>query len=353
MTTIKRCAGVFVALLFSASEARAACTMPAGTIELYAGPGSHVAKNICAPNAMGVPSVCNLSGWLYQPPGTTTKRPVLLYVQGSGVTKNQSQACSMISYFVAQKFIVWVPYMRGYADTTKPQLKDSHGTVVVTNANPTTHFTNSGTYIGNVGAAQTVTNMIDEVDHEIQWSLDYLKVKYAAVVDTNAIVLAGHSYGGATVALAANRALLPPPAAIIDMSGGVLSWYNISGSSYTPDTVWFDKLCPAVKGRKMPMLFFQVMNETPIWKLNPSAIDAVASTQKIYDCAIGGADPTHAEMMIYSLVPPSEVDVNGPWCQPSDPQNQCVHTTFLMDPRQFSRWGAQMLDFLAHNNINP
>lgn len=342
----------------SPATAAAACTVPAGTVEQYVGPGSHDNSSICGYDAAtGKYSACHLRGWLYKPTPAGTKRPVFVYLQGSGAAKNQSSECSMINYFVGQGFVVWVPYLRGYSDSTTAVIKDETGAIVVSNPNASLSgagFANSGTYIatGNPTPAATVAAMQDEDDHEVGWAIDYLTSAYPSLVDPNKIVLAGHSYGGITVTLAANRAVSAKLAAIIDMSGGVLSFYaNASGAAYV-DPQWLIPMCMAVSARQQPMLMFQTMNEAPVFT-NPSMdlTDAVASTQMIYNCAISGSFHTQAEMQAYAPVP--DLDVNGPWCSATDPSYQCAHTTFVEDPLQVDRWDTQVKDFLSHNGITP
>lgn len=343
----------------AAPKAHAVCTMPAGTIEMYAGPGSHNFFNgdICDYNAKKKTwDMCSFSGWLYKPVGVTGKRPVFAYIQGSSGTslapaKDQTQFCYMIDYFVQQKFIVWVPYTRGYSDKTKAKMSDASGAVIITNSNSTAGFTNSGKYIGGSGSAQTtLDNMRDEVNNEISWSIDWLIKTYPSDVDADAIVLAGHSFGGATTTLAADQPLAKKLAAIVDMSGGVLSWYDQNNQ---PRDAWKKSLRDAANGRSKPMVFIQVLNETPVYSVPTlSLVDKVASTQEVFDAALKSASTTPAEMMIYS--PISRADLtSSAWCSAGTVPNLCAHVTFITDPQQVQRWAPQVKDFLLQIGIKP
>src|SRR5690242_10256895 len=94
------------------------CTMPAGTVEQYAGPVSHVDPKICGLNEITKKyDACNLNGWLYKP-GAGSKYPAVVFIHGSGKRKNMGSFCSMVKSLVGAGYVVWVPYLRGYLDDT-------------------------------------------------------------------------------------------------------------------------------------------------------------------------------------------------------------------------------------------
>jgi pimeloyl-ACP methyl ester carboxylesterase len=319
----------------------------------YAGPHSHMnAPKVCGPNDM-----CNLNGWLYLPSPSVTNAPAIVYIQGSGAGKNQADLCAMLHQFLDAGYVVWVPYLRGYNDTTA-DVYDASNNPVVTGTHPG-NFSNSGTYIGNEPSSDTVSGTVDlmnsEIDNEIQWSFDWLKNQPSGVaakyINPGKVVLAGHSYGGITVTLAAKRWLTPLPAAIIDMSGGVLGWPSGTTSNGTFTSDWAAPLCDAAQYRRQPMLITQTMNESRFFYSGDLG-DAMGSAQTTFICAEEGAYVNGnggAEMSLFTSVPNLGT---SPWCKSSTADNECAHVTFVKDQTQVDRWAPQVLDFLAHYNVN-
>jgi dienelactone hydrolase len=346
---------LFAALIL-AMTSRAAfaqtCTMPPGTVAQYAGPGSHVDAKICHDAATGKDDACNLNGWLYKPASGAYHRAIV-FIHGSGKRKNMASFCSMVNAFVKAGYVVWVPYLRGYVDDTHPIAGHVDGV-----AAPTTkckdsddgkeklaYFCNSGVYVGDdpkeSSAAGTVAIMQREVDSEISWAFAYLEGLPASggpLVDPGKIVLMGHSFGGITVNVAADRTAVP--AALVDLSGGVLSWPG--------DPQGWAKLlgAPAAK-RSKPIVFVQTLNESSYY-YSHSGDPAASSVSLVESASNGPAARGGASMLVFSAVP--NLDVNGPWCSPGDDHSgdlhNCAHTTFVMDPREVARWMPHVLDFI-------
>jgi dienelactone hydrolase len=305
---------------------------------------------------------CHLSGWLYTPTGTSgSNLPALVYVHGSGgnwsdgEAKNQQNACEMIDYYVSRGYVVWAPYMRGVADKTGGATPDP-------NNSTSAGFVNTGTYVGDWSEEQsdpshpnypwytislhgwgianptandykaltTLEYMDEEVD-DIQAALTYLTGLAGLngsgkLVDPNAIAISGHSYGGATIVLASSHALSPLPKAVVNMSGGVLSWNS--------SDVWNNVLTYYAAQHKQPLMS----------RVN----DAESSTNDFTPgIAIYNAASSTGSARLEKYTTGATLTA---LCA-SDPTHQCYHTQFQNDASQVARWADDVLDFLQDNGV--
>jgi dienelactone hydrolase len=309
---------------------------------------------------------CHLSGWLYTPTGTTgSNLPALVFVHGSGgnwsagLAQSQRGECEMINYYVSRGYVVWAPVMRGVADDTFGATPD------LTFANSTSAgFANTGTYVGDWATQQsdpsspnygwytaampgwgvtsptygdylaltTLEYMDEEVD-DIQLALTYL-VGLAGtsgagkLVDPNKIAISGHSYGGATIVLASSHTLSPQPKAVINMSGGVLSW---AGS-----VIWNNVLTYYAAQHKQALMSRLNNSESSTGDYTPG--------EAIYNAA-SASGSGGAALKKYGTGSTLQA-----LCA-SNNTNQCYHTEFQTDSTQVTRWAPDVLDYLIANGV--
>jgi pimeloyl-ACP methyl ester carboxylesterase len=268
-----------------------------------------------------------------------------VYVHGSGANKNMTLFCEMVEYFVSAGYVFFVPYLRGYNDsTTKCETGVGFNPWLTEES-----IDNTGVYIENdARGVESVMRM--EIKNELQFAFDYLTQLESTdgkpLVVPSKIALAGHSFGGITVSMAASASLKPQPAAIVAMSAAVLSWPN------DPER-WHGVLCPPATDRKMPMFMFQTLNESSDF-FDGKLQAATHSTLEPFICAqkqANRAGNRGAEMAVFSAV--RDVDPQGPYCKDLDPEKPwlCAHTTFVMQHEQVARWAPQMRDFLAFYGV--
>jgi len=322
---------VFAALLAAATFASVAqaerCVLPAGEVVSYWSSSSPAAGDRRCNWDGGSPK-CHLKGWLFAPPDAKANRPAIVYVHGSGESKDQQALCEMTRYFVRQGYVVFAPYLRGVADST-------HGG----------GFKSTGMYITDwvdalpPSAGDRANLTLDYMEKEVGDLQDAFAALLAQpvahgsgkLVDPGKVALAGHSFGGALVLLACSMDLQPTPAAVVDMSGGVRSWNS--------SPAWNDRLSEHAAHHKMPVFFFQTTNESP---------DKIIDSTVAPFTSANGHGSGGSEMAIFSAVPDLKTSAS---CKADTEVSECAHLTFVEDPVQVMRWAPQVRDFLVHYGI--
>jgi hypothetical protein len=151
------------------------------------------------------------------------------------------------------------------------------------------------------------------------------------LINRDKIALTGHSFGGATVLLAASMQLNPEPAVTVDLSGGVLSWNDH----------WSDVLKDAAGRHKMPIFFLQTANEShPGAGIKPTEIPFGAANSN----GIGVA-----QMAVFSSFEiPAGYQKKA--CK-SVPDYHCAHLFFVHDHTQVMRWIPNVHEFMLQNGV--
>jgi dienelactone hydrolase len=272
---------------------------------------------------------CSLSGWLFKH-SDQPMQPAVVFVHGSGSKKDVTGNCEMISYYLANGYVVYMPYMRGVGDSSP----SCSGVL------PGAGFKNTGVYIGDESDSDSHSPLdyMKKEAGDLQFALDKLtalpsSIEQKHLVDPMKIALTGHSFGGAIVLLAASMSLKPQPAVAVDISGGVLSWNDH----------WSDFLKAAAGNHQMPIFFLQAANESHI---GPNHIE---STEIPFDAANGGGNGPPAEMAVFSGfdIPQSYKDE---FCTKIKPYH-CAHLFFVQDHTQVMRWIQNVHDFMLQNGV--
>jgi len=360
MTTRLILSAVIAATFAAATPHADACTLP--TTNVTVKKFWPTTADPAQPNGADVNrcdgSSCALRGYLFTPPAGGTNLPAIVYVHGSvdnNVHGTQS-SCEMVNYFLDAGYVVFLPWTRGVTDTTSWTTPPAGA-----------GFTNTGVYISDFTSGQTCT-AADRTKLQNTFGIDltnedpgdpnnvnkscstlhtasYMEaeafdagfaMKYLASLSNfggtgklvGKIALAGHSFGGATVTLGARfPGLARLPDAILDLSGGVLSWG--SGTK-----VWSKLLSTAVANRVAPMHLSQTYNESPTLTTDSTVVPFLA----------GGAGPD-LTMKLYS-------DANNTsGCDAGDTAAHCAHVNFLTEHDEVARWAPAVVAFLERQGF--
>jgi dienelactone hydrolase len=288
------------------------------------------------------PHPCHLSGYLYTPDGGGSNLPAIIYVHGSGETRDQKSQRELIHYFVSRGYVVFAPTMRGVGDTTcdsQPSYftpPDQHG------------FHNTGSYIKGWVEEHNQTGTLEERElldilylHEevsdLQLALDYLVARPGTggtgkLVDPSRIAMMGHSYGGVIVTFGGAMSLTPRPAAAIAVSAGALQWESSSQ--------WAMWLGAFSMSHQMPLYVLQTMDESP-----SHSTDSTLYPFMMADNNPGGGG---AQMAAFSRF------ADDPDCR--TPKDYTVahraHICFASLHSQVLRWARTVEDFLIRYGVD-
>jgi hypothetical protein len=361
MTTRIIVSAAALAATFAFSTPRAdACTLPTTNVtvkKFWPTAADPAQPNGADANRCDGPT-CALRGYLFTPPSGGTNLPAIVYVHGSvddNVHGAQS-SCELVNYFLGEGYVVFMPWTRGVTDTTSWTTPPAGA-----------GFSNTGAYISDFTSTQSCTtadktvlqstfginlsNTDPDDPNNVNKSCSTLHtasymeseafdagfaVKYLASLPgtggtgklVGKIALSGHSFGGATVTLGARfSGLARIPEAIIDLSGGVLSWG--SGTK-----VWSKMLSTAVANRVAPMHLIQTYNESPTLTTDSTTVPFLA----------GGAGPD-LTMKLYS-----DAD-NTSGCKTGDTAAHCAHVRFLTERDEVARWAPAVVAFLERQGF--
>jgi dienelactone hydrolase len=342
------------AALAAQAHRAAACTLPAHTnaVKFWPPPGTTPAAgdDRCTPTSSG--PQCHLSGYLYKPDIITANMPAIVYVHGSGESKDQEGSCEMVNYFVSRGYVVFAPVVRGVADSTCT--KSSCPTPSISNDPWSQRFKNTGLYVSDWIAKPGRSD--GSADSDALWSITYLQeeanedvraaVSYVAgvagptsgskLVDPDKIALMGHSYGGSTVVFAADLDLDPLPAATIDLSGAVLSWDS--------SPWWSFHLGNAALARRMPLYLQQSTNESPGSTQDSTLLPFLWADAS--SLSVGGA-----QMSVFSRFS-IDASFQSMCAGKGYSDAHCAHLFFVSDHSQVLRWARVVEDFLIRYGVD-
>src|ERR1043166_1519563 len=179
----------------------------------------------------------DLKGFLWKPPGDGPFRAVLGN-HGSGKTVGAIDGVA--PYFVSKGYVFFVPHRRGQGQSPGLYIKDE------------TNSAGSKERRGQLLVNSHETQLDDQLA-----GLEYLK--NLSLVNRNALVVMGNSFGGIQTILAVERG--PGYRVAVDCSGAAETW---RGSSFLRS-----RLTTAARNAKMPVFFMQAEND---YDLRPNRV---------------------------------------------------------------------------------
>jgi hypothetical protein len=183
---------------------------------------------------------CHLSGWLYKPT-TSGAHAAIVYETNAQTTEQRFDTCEIVNHYVAAGYVVFVPYARGTDDTSASD----------PNA-PGNGFQNTGVNWTNPPLGTDTVDYLSEEAADLQAAVVWLQGR--SYVDPHRVAVMGSGVGGVRAAfLMSLSTFMIPPAAMIDLSGGVWDWAN------SPS--WAQELDTAAAQHVGAVLYQQVDNE--------------------------------------------------------------------------------------------
>jgi hypothetical protein len=296
---------------------------------------------------------------------TIKNRPVLIYNHGH--EEKRGEACAIVSYFVGQKWVVFVPLRRGhYLDINANGSEDAEGDISSTGIftdNYVNYCSRSFVEARDSGflphlycgsgfcrpghpcdadnwRSGTELAYLREQRIDIRDQIAYIKSLPAfstellghtwKLADSDNIVIMGHSYGGALTVM--TNAYDYGQSVAIDIAGAELSWDN------EPDPFWATDLSEAMQDQKRPIFMFQAQNGK---YLSP--------TRELFKIGVNRGLLTQAA--IYPAVPA---------CNDNDSDGLCdgdadttvfkdIHGKFVGQPSQVAIWGPAVVEFMKRH----
>jgi dienelactone hydrolase len=282
---------------------------------------------------------CHMSGWLVRPEDDHDGHlPVIVFIHGSAGLHPEAPAtsrgyvCEIANYFVPRGYAIWMPFLRGYSDSS-PKSAAGSG------------FHNTGTSYADWSTAEagkqghdqtwwTLYYMKNGEMHDIQQAITHLtrmKTKSGKpFADESRIALMGHSFGGARVVLATSAGLKPKPRAVIDLSGAAMSWDTAEGEP------WSTFMKEAAEKREMPLYIHMNTLENPKGLMS-AALETFMAANKSH---VAGA-----EVSLYSKFDIPR-DARERCKKNGIPDYWCAHSWFVLSAEQTARWLPNVHAFL-------
>ena len=292
---------------------------------------------------------------------TIKNRPVLIYNHGH--EQKRGEACAIVSFFVAQKWVVFTPLRRGHfldltGDGDGNDLEDIRSTgiyidnyvdycsrsfVEARDSGVLTHIY-CGSGFCRPGFPCDADNWrsgvelayLGEQRIDIRDQIAYIKSLPAfsteiightwKLADPDNIVVMGHSYGGGLTVMA--NAHDYGQSVAIDIAGAELSWDNDN------DPWWATDLSAAMRDQKRPIFLFQAKNGK---YLTP--------TKELFRIGVDRGFLVQAS--IYPTAPACNDNDSDGFCD-GDPDTTVfkdIHGNFVGQPSQVAIWGPAVVEF--------